>query len=224
MLHTTHKLFPRIICEGNISDALLSELRAEAEVVFEEDRDWAHSLAGELEQQVFWPLDKPGAAQLKEVLEASCYHWLEEAQKAWPVKSVWNYWDYSIDVTQLWLNKQVAGDYNPLHGHSQDFSGVLYLNVPDGMIPPDGHIVFTGPEGFSERNFMCGFGQDFLPVPGQYFVFPAWQPHSVNPFRCDGERVSVAFNARVTMAEGWNKSPGYEEPTKRKPSKAKGFG
>jgi hypothetical protein len=33
-----------------------------------------------------------------------------------------------------------------------------------------------------------------LPVPGDFYVFPAWQPHSVPPFRGDGERWSIAFN------------------------------
>ena len=33
-----------------------------------------------------------------------------------------------------------------------------------------------------------------LPVPGEYYVFPAWQPHSVAPFRGEGERWSIAFN------------------------------
>lgn len=33
-----------------------------------------------------------------------------------------------------------------------------------------------------------------LPVPGDFYVFPAWQPHSVPPFRGVGERWSIAFN------------------------------
>jgi hypothetical protein len=33
-----------------------------------------------------------------------------------------------------------------------------------------------------------------LPVPGEFYVFPAWQPHSVAPFRGEGERWSLAFN------------------------------
>ena len=33
-----------------------------------------------------------------------------------------------------------------------------------------------------------------LPVPGDFYVFPAWQPHSVAPFRGEGERWSIAFN------------------------------
>ena len=39
-----------------------------------------------------------------------------------------------------------------------------------------------------------------LPVPGQFYGFPAWQPHSVMPFRGDGERWSLAFN--VVAAPG----------------------
>jgi hypothetical protein len=31
-------------------------------------------------------------------------------------------------------------------------------------------------------------------VPGEFYVFPAWQPHSVAPFRGEGERWSLAFN------------------------------
>jgi len=33
-----------------------------------------------------------------------------------------------------------------------------------------------------------------LPMPGEFYVFPAWQPHSVAPFRGEGERWSLAFN------------------------------
>jgi len=36
--------------------------------------------------------------------------------------------------------------------------------------------------------------QYMLPVAGELYVFPAWQPHSVPPFRGDGERWSLAFN------------------------------
>lgn len=218
MLHTTHKLFPRIVCEGSIDEALLSELQAEAKVVFEEDRDWSHTLAGELEQQVAWPLNKPAAAKLREVLTRSCYDWIKEAKKCWIDDSAWDSWRYEISISELWLNKQIAGDYNPLHAHAQDFSGVLYLEVPEGMIPHDGWIQFTGPEALCPRNFQFGLMAGFMPKPGQYFVFPAWQPHSVNPFRCEGERVSVAFNARLKLEEGWNEPPPVEN------TRGKGFG
>ena len=222
MLHTTHKLFPRVVCEGSIDDALLSELQAEAKVVFEEDRDWSHSLAGELEQQVAWPLNKPAVTKLKKVLQESCYDWIERAKETWNGSNQWDSWRYEIEITDLWLNRQIAGDYNPLHAHSQDFSGVLYLNVPDGMIAPDGWIQFLGPDVLNARTFQFGFAAGFQPVPGKYFVFPAWQPHSVNPFRIDGERVSVAFNARIHLEEGWNDPPPISPPIEE--SRGKGFG
>ena len=34
-------------------------------------------------------------------------------------------------------------------------------------------------------------------MPGDIFVFPAWLPHSVHPFRSKGERWSFSFNVDV---------------------------
>jgi hypothetical protein len=44
-----------------------------------------------------------------------------------------------------------------------------------------------------------------LPIPGEFYVFPAWQPHSVMPFRGDGERWSLAFN--VVAVPGQRRPP-----------------
>jgi len=44
--------------------------------------------------------------------------------------------------------------------------------------------------------------QYVLPVPGDFYVFPAWQPHSVAPFRGDGERWSLAFNTIAIPSQG----------------------
>ena len=52
----------------------------------------------------------------------------------------------------------------------------------------------------SIQSFRTGMAHYVLPVPGEFYVFPAWQPHSVMPFRGDGERWSLAFN--VVAAPG----------------------
>ena len=38
----------------------------------------------------------------------------------------------------------------------------------------------------------------FFPIVGTFFIFPACLHHYVNPFKCDGERVSVSGNLRVS--------------------------
>jgi hypothetical protein len=35
------------------------------------------------------------------------------------------------------------------------------------------------------------------PVVGDIFFFPAWLPHSVHPFRSEGERWSFSFNLSI---------------------------
>jgi len=55
-----------------------------------------------------------------------------------------------------------------------------------------------------------------LPVPGEFYVFPAWQPHSVMPFRGDGERWSLAFNAVAI--------PGVVPAAMQQPSKQQPLG
>jgi hypothetical protein len=99
-------------------------------------------------------------------------------------------------LIDLWLNVQRAGDYNPTHTHGGSFSGVIFLQVPPQIGPDrfDGQLCFHGPEEWHIQSFRTGMAEYVLPVPGEFFVFPAWQPHSVAPFRGEGERWSLAFN------------------------------
>jgi hypothetical protein len=99
-------------------------------------------------------------------------------------------------MIDLWLNAQRAGDYNPTHTHGGSFSGVLFLQVPPQISAErfDGQLCFHGPEEWHIQSFRTGMAHYVLPVPGDFYVFPAWQPHSVPPFRGEGERWSIAFN------------------------------
>ncbi|MEI6617032.1 MAG: putative 2OG-Fe(II) oxygenase, partial [Cyanobium sp. ELA507] len=103
---------------------------------------------------------------------------------------------YSLQMIDLWLNVQRAGDYNPTHTHGGSFSGVLYLEVPPQVCAEsfDGQLCLHGPEEWHIQSFRTGMAHYVLPKAGEYFVFPAWQPHSVAPFRGQGERWSIAFN------------------------------
>jgi len=73
---------------------------------------------------------------------------------------------------------------------------VLFLQVPPQISGErfDGQLCFHGPEEWQIQTFRTGMAHYVLPVPGEYYVFPAWQPHSVAPFRGEGERWSIAFN------------------------------
>lgn len=103
-------------------------------------------------------------------------------------------------VLTVWCVSQWGGDFNPLHIHSGDLSGVLYLKVPEGLEeeykkedhhPSVGDIEFiTGvPQAFSRNSVKTS------PKVGDLYVFPAWLHHTAYPFRTkDQERRSISFN------------------------------
>jgi len=103
-------------------------------------------------------------------------------------------------VLTVWCVSQWAGDFNPLHIHSGDLSGVLYLKVPEGLEeeyknedhhPAVGDIEFiTGvPQAFSRNSIKTS------PKVGDLYVFPAWLHHTAYPFRTPNqERRSISFN------------------------------
>lgn len=73
---------------------------------------------------------------------------------------------------------------------------VIFLQVPPQINSTsfDGQLCLYGPEEWHIQSFRTGKAEYVLPVPGDFYIFPAWQPHSVAPFRGDGERWSLAFN------------------------------
>ena len=103
-------------------------------------------------------------------------------------------------IMTVWCVSQWAGDFNPLHIHSGDLSGVLYLKVPEGLEqeyknedqhPAVGDIQFISgmPQAFNRDNMQVS------PKVGEMFVFPAWLHHTAYPFRTkDQERRSISFN------------------------------
>jgi hypothetical protein len=103
-------------------------------------------------------------------------------------------------VLTVWCVSQWAGDFNPLHIHSGDLSGVLYLKVPEGLEeeyknedhhPAVGDIQFIAgtPQAFNRNNLQIS------PRVGELYVFPAWLHHTAYPFRTKNqERRSISFN------------------------------
>ena len=104
------------------------------------------------------------------------------------------------DLISLWCVSHWAGDFNPLHVHSGDLSGVLYLKVPPSLeeeYEKEDHHAAVGdiqfiagtPQAFSRNNLKV------KPAVGDFYVFPAWLHHTAYPFRTPNEeRRSLSFN------------------------------
>jgi hypothetical protein len=112
----------------------------------------------------------------------------------------------AIDV--FWVVSQHAGTPSPVHFHSCDISGVLYLKLPE-LDDEDEEAQKTYISGRQAGyiNFLIGGKQrfaksliSFRPRVGDFYVFPGWLLHGAEPFRGTGERRSLAFNASVEAA------------------------
>ena len=196
------ELFPRYLLKGQLPEQLLADLQALAAAVLADPAsypDAAPKLAGQLALQRELGPDRPAAAELcRSVILPACERWIRHVIDRQPPqgRGPWSPGRYSLQMIDLWLNVQRAGDYNPTHTHGGSFSGVLYLEVPPQVCAEsfDGQLCLHGPEEWHIQSFRTGMAHYVLPKAGEYYVFPAWQPHSVAPFRGEGERWSIAFN------------------------------
>ena len=111
----------------------------------------------------------------------------------------------AVEFQVFWIVSQYDSTPSPVHFHSGDLSGVLYLKVP-GLANESAEESKTYISGRQAGyiNFIHGGRQQFSrsiisfkPRVGDFYVFPGWVLHGAEPFRGTGERRSLAFNAFV---------------------------
>jgi uncharacterized protein (TIGR02466 family) len=110
-----------------------------------------------------------------------------------------------IKILNLWVVRQFKGEYNPIHYHEGDLSGVGYLKLPKGMtnnkmvknkkMKTNGTIDFiNGQKGFLSKSIY-----NVVPKIRDLLIFPNYLMHTAYPFNIDGERRSFSFNAKIIL-------------------------
>jgi uncharacterized protein (TIGR02466 family) len=107
-----------------------------------------------------------------------------------------------------WAVLMRPGDYNVPHVHPDaHVSGVYYVEVPE-MLPAEsaqdslsGSLVFLDPRSSASMYRLTGHRRTHscVPTAGLLVVFPSYHMHGVFPYRSPGERISIAFNVRLTL-------------------------
>ena len=116
-----------------------------------------------------------------------------------------------VKVDVFWIVSQYAGTPSPVHFHSCDISGVLYLKMPQ-IDREDEEVQKSYISGRQAGyiNFLIG-GKQRSPKSLVSFMnrglaistsFPAGCRNGAEPFRGVGERRSLALNACVEQADG----------------------
>lgn len=109
-----------------------------------------------------------------------------------------------VRFESFWLVRHFSQTFSPAHFHSGDISGVLYLKVPDSIAneAEEEHKNYVSARRAGYITFLMGGKQQlskslisFKPEVGDFYIFPGWLLHAVEPFLGEGERRSLAFNA-----------------------------
>ena len=108
-----------------------------------------------------------------------------------------------VKIINLWVVRQFKNEYNPIHYHNGQLSGVGYLKIPKYMnqnkiiknkkVKTNGTIDFIN----GQKNFLSKSIFNLNPKLGDLVIFPNYLMHAAYPFNVDGERRSFSFNAKI---------------------------
>jgi uncharacterized protein (TIGR02466 family) len=110
-----------------------------------------------------------------------------------------------IKIINLWVVKQLKNEYNPIHYHEGQLSGVGYLKIPTDMnqnkmvknkkVKTNGTIDFIN----GQRSFLSKSIYNLNPKVGDLMIFPNYLMHTAYPFNIDAERRSFSFNVNIKL-------------------------
>ena len=215
-----HKPFSPMIMESTVPDKFVEIVNDTADKVLGSETasvewDWSHKLVGKVHKEVQIPVrNKEHRELLFTTMRGACVDYLKESIKnntAYGWKKIAGDAVPTMDnihMAHSWVVSQYAGEYNPWHHHSGDFSSVIYLKLPPKMneeikedwkdhYPANGLIEFM----FGENQGFRSDNLKFKPKVGKLLMFPSWLRHFVYPFKSEGERRSMSFNAHMFVPE-----------------------
>ena len=113
----------------------------------------------------------------------------------------------------MWANVQIDGCRHHAHIHPNSyFSGVLYLEIPEGQDIDHGIIFVVDPRpaklmqqaDFKKYNVLSDRSYGFKPQVGTMLLFPSWLEHGTDVCKIGigKKRVSVSFNYVLSRSSG----------------------
>ena len=155
--------------------------------------DYSSKLASQIKKEV-----KISNNFIKKNLEREIKKNIKDFLKNEKIKKV-----KDIKILNLWVVSQFKDEYNPIHYHDGDLSGVGYLKIPKDMTKnkllknkkdkTNGTIDFiNGQRGFLSRSIF-----NIEPKERDLLIFPNYLMHTAYPFNINSERRSFSFNAKI---------------------------
>ena len=184
--------FSPAIGKYKISETIINSLNNHIDEIIKDEKKieelyHGNNLAGEIKYEIELTKDFINK-NLLEVLKNYVFNY---------IKSTLGKEIKSFEIKSSWAVCQFESDYNPVHWHDGNISGVMYTKIPED---------FGGSYKKNNRNgniaFIHGATQlttsavyTVKPELGDLFIFPSNMMHTVYPFFSNEERRSVSFNA-----------------------------
>jgi hypothetical protein len=105
----------------------------------------------------------------------------------------------NVKIKNFWVVRQFKNEYNPIHFHDGDISGVGYLKIPKNLTKNKKKIKTNGTIDFinGQKSFLSNSIHNHVPKVGDMIIFPNYLMHTAYPFLVSGERRSFSFNLEV---------------------------
>ena len=190
----TFRAFGPTIGKGKLSRKFINTINAQIDKsIITKKNDYSSKLASQIKNELKLPnsfieknLSKELIKNIKNYLKASEIEKIKE-----------------IKIINLWVVKQLKNEYNPIHYHNGQLSGVGYLKIPKNMnqnkmlknkkIKTNGTIDFIN----GQRSFLSKSIYNLNPKVGDLLLFPNYLMHTAYPFNIDAERRSFSFNVKI---------------------------
>ena len=105
----------------------------------------------------------------------------------------------NVKIKNFWVVRQFKNEYNPIHFHDGDISGVGYLKIPKNLTKNKKKIKTNGTIDFinGQKSFLSNSIHNHVPKVGDMIIFPNYLMHTAYPFSTRGERRSFSFNVEI---------------------------
>jgi uncharacterized protein (TIGR02466 family) len=190
----TFKAFGPTIGKSKLSKKIITLLNAHIDKSqLSKKNDYSSKLASQIQNEIKIPKTIVNKSLSKELIK-NIKIYLNKSD----VKKI-----KEIKIINLWVVRQLKNEYNPIHYHEGQLSGVGYLKIPKDMnqnkfvknkkFKTNGTIDFIN----GQTNFLSKSIYNLNPKLGDLLIFPNYLMHTAYPFNVDGERRSFSFNVKI---------------------------
>jgi len=151
--------------------------------------DYSKNLVGQVKQEI----------QLPSIfIKKNIYKYINNSIKEY-VKKCTGKLTKKVKVVNFWIVRQYANEYNPVHYHDGNVSGVGYLKLPKQLNKDKKKLKTNGSIDFinGSKMFLSNSVFNHNPKVGDVILFPNYLMHTAYPFSVDGERRSFSFNVEI---------------------------